>query len=98
MPKYTTCKFLSANETHWDPNAIASEQTESRLGLHQKTTIRFNVDLRSTLTISQYNNEMRQVGCVIFKDIDIDHLLEYFQEVKQHLAEQELVNKLMGGK
>ena len=95
MPKKVICKFLSVRETYWDPNALACEQT-SGFGSVNKSTIRFSVDLKSTISITQFNDGMRQVGCVVFKDLDIDHLLQYLQEVKQHLSEQELVNKLMG--
>lgn len=95
MPKKATCKFLSVAETYWDPNALACEQT-SGFGPVNKSTIRFNVDLKSTLSITQFNHGMQQVGSVVFKDLDIDHLLQYLQDVKQHLAEQELVDKLMG--
>ena len=94
MPKNTSCKFLSVKETYWDPNALACEQT-SGFGPTDKGTIRFSVDLKSTLNIIQFNSGMRQVGCVVFKDLEIDHLLQYLQEVKQHISEQQLVDKLL---
>ena len=95
MPKYTDCKFLSANETYWDQNAMAYEQT-SGFGPVNKGTIRFSVDLKSIITITKFNQGMREVGVVVFNDLDIDHLLQYLQEVKQYLSEQELVDKLKG--
>jgi hypothetical protein len=94
MPKKTECKFLSVHETYWDPNALACEQT-SGFGPVNKGTIRVSVDLKSTITITKFNHGMREIGSVVFNDLDVDHLLQYLQEVKQHLSEQELVNKLM---
>jgi len=95
MPKKATCKFLSVKETYWDPNAMACEQT-SGFGPPSNGTIRFSIDLKSTITITKFNHGMREIGVVVFKDLDIDHLLQYLQEVKQHLSEQELVDKLIG--
>jgi hypothetical protein len=95
MPKHTDCKLLSANETYWDPTAMACEQS-SGFGPVKRATIRFSIDLKSTITITKFNHGMREQGAVVFNDLDIDHLLQYLQDVKQLLSEQELVDKLMG--
>lgn len=92
-----SCRLLSVRETYWDPDALACEQT-SGWGINEDT-IRISIDLKSTVTITKFDRGMRQIGSVVvFNDLDIDNLLQYLQEVKQHLSEKELVDKLTGRK
>jgi hypothetical protein len=90
-------KLLSVNETWWNSDCIACEQT-SGYGPANKGTIRIDITLDRTLTIQKFDHGMRQVGSVVFKDLDVDGMLQYLQDVKQFLDEQALVNKLMGRK
>jgi len=89
-------KLLSLAETWWDSDCLACEQTTG-FGVNQNT-IRFSIDLKSQLTIQEFNHAMRQTGTVVLKDFDIDGMLQYLQEVKQLIDEQKLVDKLMGRK
>lgn len=89
-------KLLSVAETCWDSDCLACEQSASYDS--NKSTVRFSVDLKSQLTIQQFNHGMRQTSSVVLKDFEIDGMLQYLQETKQFLAEQKLVDKLMGRK
>lgn len=90
-------RLLSAKETYWDENALAVEQTTG-IGHLNKHTLRISINLKSQITIQKFNDGMRQVGSVVFNDFDIDGMLQYLQEVKQHISEQELVDRLMKAK
>ena len=89
-------RLLSAKETYWDENALAIEQTTG-FGAN-KGTLRISINLKSQITFEKFNDVKRPVGVVVFNDFDIDGMLQYLQEVKQHISEQELVDKLMKAK
>ena len=96
MPKVYKLKILSVAETHWDSDCLACQQT-SGFGPNQGT-IRITIDLKSQIVIEKFNQGMQTVGSVVLKDFDIDGMLQYLQDVKQLISEQELVDKLIGRK
>jgi len=96
MPKVFRMKTLSVAETHWDSDCLACQQT-SGFGPNQGT-MRITINLKSQIIIEQFNHGMQTVGTVVLKDLDIDGMLQYLQDVKQLISEQELVNKLTGRK
>jgi hypothetical protein len=89
-------RLLSAKETYWDKTALAAEQTTG-FG-HRKRTLRFSINPKSQITIEAYDDGMRSIGVMVFNDLDIDGMLQYLQDVKQYISEQELIDKLLNSK
>lgn len=88
-------KILSVRETYWDETALACQQTTG-YGPVKNATIRISINPKSQIVIQKFNHGMQVVSAVAFDDFDINGMIEYLQEVKQHLSEQKLIDKLTG--
>jgi len=89
-------RVLSVAEAKWDSDALVCEQ-ESGYGIN-KGTLRIRIGTDASLVVTQFNHGMQQCGVVVLKDLDIDGLLQYLQDVKQLISEEQLALKLMGKK
>jgi len=76
-------KPVSTTKTRWNQTYYAIQE------------IRFSLDVKRTLTVREYEDK-RLKAIITFDKIDIDSLIEYLQQVKTFISEEEMVAKLMG--
>ena len=86
-------RILSVNENDGQSDVITARLT--KYGFHNRTIdISFDADSKMTVSI----NGDAGYGRAEFMYVDIDSLIEYLQEAKQFISEEQLVRKLCGVK
>jgi len=73
--------------THWNGVSINRQFTV--------TELRISVDVKSTVTIQEYDNDMLK-NQIVFEKCDISSLIQCLQDVQTFISEEKMVEKLMG--
>jgi hypothetical protein len=93
---YESDRFTAAQKNYhhagfsWNPGRRSTPIQECK-------ELRFSLDVKRSLMIRKLKNGKME-NMITFEKVDIDGLIEYLQEVKQFLSEEELVAKLLGKK
>lgn len=59
------------------------------------TELHISVDVKSTVTIQEYDNDMLK-NTIVFNNCNISSLIQCLQEVQTFISEEKMVEKLMG--
>jgi len=87
-------EILSVAEDNNKSNCLSAEQTCYKNGIIQSLYLSVNTD--RDLVIRAKSNTNYVGVSTTFRGIDVDSLIEYLQDVKIFLSEEDMVKKLMG--
>lgn len=90
MTQHTTYKILTVAEDEYASNRLTAEFNSDDGWTYAR--LRLSVDANRKLTIGIGDRVIN------INKIDVDDFIEYFQEVKNFLSEEDLVKTLMGQK
>ena len=89
-------EILSVAEDNHKANCLSAKQMSYKGGITQSLYISINTDRELTINLNP-DTDYRTVSRV-FKGVDVDSLIEYLQDVKTFLSEEDMIATLMGRK
>jgi hypothetical protein len=92
-------ELFSVAEDYYKSNRLTAKQEilirDYGLNAFQTSSLQISVDTDKTLTIHDYKKGKLQ-NSIVFPDLDIDGMIEYLQDVKTFISEEEMIKKLAG--